>query len=361
MSTAPPDAAPADAAHLRRTLALARQAEGRTSPNPAVGCVVVRGGQVLAEGFHTGPGRPHAEREALAALGGRAEGATLYVNLEPCCHHGRTPPCTEAVIAAGVARVVVGTVDPDPRVAGRGIAALRAAGIEVEVGVEAEACRSLNAPFFTARELGRPFVVLKAAATLDGRIASAFGESKWISGEEARAVGHRLRDTHDAVLVGAGTLHADDPSLDTRIPGGRNALPVVLDSGFSVRPEARVLHAGRRPLFFVAEDAPARPEIPADVERVPRGADGRLAVDAILAALHARDIQSVLVEGGGQVHRSLLDAGVADRVHLFLAPRVLAGGAGWLGGAPFHLRDAPAFRLVALDRVGPDAHLILEP
>lgn len=352
-----------DLVHMQRALALARRGAGRTTPNPLVGCVLARDGVVIAEGWHRQLGGLHAERAALATLdaaGASAAGATAYVTLEPCCHHGRQPPCTDALLAAGVRRVVVAMVDPDARVAGRGIALLRAAGVRVDVGLaEADALR-VNAAFVSARVRARPLVVLKAGVSLDGRIASGAGESQWITGPEARARGHQLRHELDAILVGAGTLRADDPGLNTRLPGGDgvDAVPVVLDSALSISADARVLRAGARAIVICAEDAPER-SLAADVVRVPRTGSG-LDLAAVLAALHARQLQSVLVEGGGRVHRSFLDAGLVDRVHLFVAPRVLAGGPGWVAGPGFSLAGAPALRLVETRMVGADAELILE-
>jgi diaminohydroxyphosphoribosylaminopyrimidine deaminase / 5-amino-6-(5-phosphoribosylamino)uracil reductase len=350
----------ADLAHMQRALELAHRGAGHTTPNPLVGCVLVRDGAVIAEGWHRRLGDLHAERAALAALEGSASGATAYVNLEPCCHHGRQPPCTDALLEAGVHRVIVAMVDPDERVAGQGIAQLRAAGVDVEVGLAESEARRLNAAFVSARVRARPLVVLKAGVTLDGRIASETGESQWITGPAARARGHVLRHELDAILVGAGTLRADDPGLDTRLPGGDgvNAVPVVLDSSLSISGDARVLRAGARALLVCAEDAPER-DLPADIVRVPRGAGG-LDLPAVLAALHARGLQSVLVEGGGQVHRSFLDAGLVDRVHLFVAPRVLGGGPGWVAGPGFSLASAPSLRLVETRMAGGDAELVLE-
>lgn len=349
-----------DRRYMERALALARNGTGWTTPNPLVGCVLVRDGAVLAEGWHRRLGDLHAERAALRAVDFRAEGATAYVTLEPCCHHGRQPPCTDALLDAGVSRVVVAMVDPDARVSGRGIAQLRAAGVEVEVGLAESEARRLNAGFVSARERGRPFVVLKAGVTMDGRIASADGESKWITGPAARARGHALRHALDAILVGAGTLREDDPGLDTRLPGeqGSNAVPVVLDSRLSIRGDAKVLRAGAQPVVCCASDAPER-DLPADVVRVPHGPAG-LDLTAVLAALHARGIQSVLVEGGARVHRSFLDAGLVDRIHLFVAPRILVSGPGWVAGTGFPLSDAPAFRLVDTRIVGDDAELVME-
>lgn len=356
-----PDDDPTDVAWMRRCLDLAARARGRTAPNPMVGAVIVRDGQVLAEGWHHAPGLAHAEVDALQQLGGQAPGATMYVNLEPCCHHGRTPPCTDAILRSGVRRVVVGMVDPFPRVSGQGIEILRAAGVEVVVGVEEGACRALNQGFVRAQEQGRPAVWLKAGMTLDGRIADAFGRSQWITGPAARAAAHALRDAADAVLVGSGTLLADDPSLTTRaLAGGRDALPVVLDTELRCPPGARVLTAGRRPLLLAATDAPAR-DLPADIVRLPRDPSGGLELGAAMQALLARGVHTLLVEGGGRVHRSFLARGLVDRVHLFVAPSVLAGGPGWVQGAPFPLADAPRLRLDAVRPVGEDLHLELVP
>ncbi len=357
-----------DARFMARALSLAARAQGRASPNPMVGAVIVRDGEVIAEGWHHAPGQAHAEVDALEKLGGKAEGGTMYVTLEPCCHFGRTPPCTDAVLASGVRRVVAAMVDPDARVSGRGLQILRDHGLEVEVGLMEAEARALNAPWLSVVERRRPWVVLKAAATLDGRIASAAGESRWITGPEARAAGHRLRDQLDAVLVGSGTLLADDPALTTRIPGGRDALPVVLDGALACPAGAAVLKGSRRALLLTGEDTLASSEgrarasaLPADVVGLPRAADGRLSLEAALAELVRRGICGLLVEGGAAVHRAFLDQGLVDRVELFLAPRVLAGGPGWVGGAPFGLAEAPGFRVVATELLGADLHLSLEP
>lgn len=347
-----------DAAMMRRCLELAGQGQGRTAPNPMVGAVIVRDGQVIAEGWHRAPGLDHAEVDAISKLGDLAQGATLYVNLEPCCHHGRTPPCTDAILNTGIRRVVVGMVDPFPRVSGEGLRILRQAGLDVVVGVEEAACRQLNLGFVRAQEQGRPAVILKAALTLDGRIADSAGHSQWITGPQARAIGHQLRDQADAVLVGSGTLLADDPALCTRgVAGGRDALPVLLDSELRCPTDARVLSAGRRPLIFAAQGTAPR-ELAADVVRVPGDASG-LDLDAVMSTLVSRGVHTLLVEGGGRVHRSFLDRGLVDRLHLFIAPRVLAGGAGFVGGSPYSLKDAPGFVVVATSMAGPDIHVEL--
>lgn len=348
---------PQDAHFMGLALQVARRGRGRTAPNPTVGAVIVRDGEVVAEGWTQPPGQHHAEVHALRQLGGRADGATMYVTLEPCCHHGRTPPCTDAIIAAGVARVVMGTVDPFPLVAGQGLAQLEAAGVAVTVGVREAECRRSHLGFLRAVTRGLPEVTLKAAITLDGRIASGFGESRWITGPAARERGHRLRDEHDAVLVGIGTVLADDPELTTRIPGGRDARPAVLDADLRIPADAALLR--RDALVYCAEDAPAR-VLPGTVVRVPRAAEG-VHLEAVLRDLARRGLHRVLVEGGGRVHRSMLDGGYVDRLELFVNGRVLADGPGFVGGPPVRLADAPGFRFLAGEPVGDDFHLVLEP
>jgi diaminohydroxyphosphoribosylaminopyrimidine deaminase/5-amino-6-(5-phosphoribosylamino)uracil reductase len=342
---------------MRRALALAKRGSGRTAPNPMVGALIVREGAVLSEGWHVSLGQSHGETAALAQLEGSALGATMFVNLEPCCHHGRTPPCTDAVIASGIANVVVGTVDPDPRVSGRGIALMRAAGIHVSVGIEEAACRALNGGYFKRASTGLPRVWLKAGCTLDGRIADASGASQWITGPQARSHAHRLRDRFDAVMVGSGTLIADDPSLNTRVEHGRDALPVLLDSRLRCPAGAKVLTAGRRPRIYCALDAPER-DLPADIVRVPR-ARGGLDLGSVLRDLAGCGVLDVLVEGGGQVHRALLADELADRLLLFIAPKVLAGGPGFVGGEPLSLGGAFDFQLLQVERFGQDLMLDL--
>lgn len=349
---------PRDNAFMGMALELARRGAGRTAPNPAVGAVVVHDGVVVAEGWTQPPGQDHAEPHALRKMGFVAQGTTMYVTLEPCCHHGRTPPCTDAILQSGVARVVVGTVDPFPLVAGKGIARLREAGVRVDVGVREAECLRINLGFLRAVTLGLPEVTLKAAVTLDGRIASARGESRWITGPAAREAGWRLRDTHDVVLVGIGTVLADDPALTTRSPGGRDAVPVVLDTGLRIPDAAALWTAGRPPIVYCAEDAPKR-ELPGVVVRVPRGPHG-VALDAVLRDLVRRGFHRVLAEGGGGVHRALLDGGYVDRMEMFLNGRVLAGGPGFVAGPGFALADAPAYRFVDGRSVGDDFHLVLE-
>lgn len=333
-----------DRQYMARCLELAAQHRGRTSPNPIVGCVIVgRDGRVLAEGAHRGPGQDHGEIDALRKLRGRkAPGATLYCNLEPCNHHGRTPPCAPAVRDAGVARVVIGGEDPVPGHGG-GIEILRRAGIAVTVGVLREACERANLPFLRWAVAKRPAYTLKAAITLDGKICTVAGESKWITGPESRADVMKLRNDHDAVMVGIGTVLADDPRLTARYEGARDPQRIVLDSQLRTPPSAKLLpgRRGPRTIIACAEAAPAAREKAlvargAEVWRVRTDAGGRVDVHELGKQLAEAKICSVLVEGGAELHASLLERGLADELVLYLAPKVVGGPArSWVGGEGF--------------------------
>jgi len=330
---------------MAAALALARRGLGRVWPNPAVGCVLVQetgaGGQVVGRGWTQPGGRPHAEVEALARAGERAKGATAYVTLEPCSHHGKTPPCADALAAAGVARVVVALTDPDPRVSGRGLARLRAAGIRVEEGLGAEEARWVTAGFLKRVTEGRPLVTVKAAATLDGRIATASGESRWITGPRARAIGHRLRATHDAIAVGIGTALADDPMLDCRLPGlgNRSPLRIVFDGGLRLPPDGRLAGSADRLPLWVLCRAPTLDSIPGRTRRgrlealgirvIPVHCDamGQVDVRAALAALGEAGLTRLLVEGGGRLIGSLLTARRVDHLAWIQSPRLLGDDA----------------------------------
>jgi diaminohydroxyphosphoribosylaminopyrimidine deaminase/5-amino-6-(5-phosphoribosylamino)uracil reductase len=357
-----------DAAFMRRALDLAERGRGRTSPNPLVGAVVVREGRVVGEGAHLVAGGAHAEIEALTAAGAAARGATLYVTLEPCNHHGRTPPCAPVVQAAGIARVVAALTDPNPAVAGGGAARLRAAGVAVEVGLLAGEAERQNQAWLTAMRERRPHVTLKAAATLDGRIADVHGTSQWITGEAARAHAHRLRAQADAIVVGITTALRDDPALTVRLgtPWPREPYRVVLDTHARLGADATVIHAATpaRALVAVGEGAPAARVAAlraagASVLACPTR-DGRLDPAALLAQLFEREVRAVLVEGGGETHAAFLDAGLVDRVALFLAPLLLGGRAapGVVGGAGRELKSALRLGPVAVTPLGAD--LLLE-
>jgi diaminohydroxyphosphoribosylaminopyrimidine deaminase / 5-amino-6-(5-phosphoribosylamino)uracil reductase len=330
-----------DRAHMARCLELAARHRGRTSPNPIVGCVIVdRGGQVIAEGAHRGPGTDHAEIAALRKLERRAAGATLYVNLEPCNHHGRTPPCAPVVRDAGVARVVIGVEDPIPEHGG-GIALLRRARIKVAVGVLAEDCARANRAFFTWSQLRRPAFTLKAAITLDGKIATVGGRSKWITGPRARADVMRLRDEHDAVMVGIGTVLADDPRLTARLPGARDPMRIVIDTHLRTPPTAHLLprKSGPRTIVVGSAHAPAARERAlvargAEVWRLKTHRNGRLDLDPLTTRLGKEGITSVLVEGGGELHAYMLQRRFADELVIYVAPKIVGGPAkSWVGGA----------------------------
>lgn len=318
---------------MQRALTLADSARGLTSPNPLVGALVVRDGVVVGEGYHARAGAPHAERLALDAAGEAARGATLYVALEPCVHQGRTPPCVPAVLGAGIRRVVVAVLDPNPRVSGGGVAALRQAGLDVSVGcLEAEA-RRLNRAFFTWVTERRPLVTLKVAMSLDGKISSWDRSSRWITGEEARREGHRLRGESDAVAVGIETVLADDPELTVRLDPAwpREPYRVVVDSRGRTPLTARVLASGRpeRTLIAVtpaaaAERVEALEARGARVLRLP-SRDGRVDLSALLAELAEREVTALLLEGGGELNAAFLEAGLVDRVRVFMAPILLGG------------------------------------
>ncbi|MBI4794053.1 MAG: bifunctional diaminohydroxyphosphoribosylaminopyrimidine deaminase/5-amino-6-(5-phosphoribosylamino)uracil reductase RibD [Deltaproteobacteria bacterium] len=323
-----------DVLFMRMALLEARKGLGRTSPNPAVGAVIVKDGKVIARGYHRKAGTPHAEVHALREAGDNARGATLYVTLEPCNHTGRTPPCTRAILAAGISRVVVGMIDPNPHVSGAGSDLLRQNGLAVTVDVLGDACRELNYPFIKHSTTGLPWVIMKAGCSLDGRIAAPGGQSGWITGEKSRAEVHRIRDRVDAILIGAGTALADDPSLTTRLQGkrGRDPVRIVLDSTLRLPVQARMLtQQSEAPTWIFcapeADDgkADALQAAGARIIRVAKDENGHLALRQILRFLGQEQINSLLVEGGGRVHGSFLRAGLVDQVAFFLAPLFLGG------------------------------------
>jgi diaminohydroxyphosphoribosylaminopyrimidine deaminase/5-amino-6-(5-phosphoribosylamino)uracil reductase len=353
-----------DEKYMAMALRLAAQARGRTSPNPLVGAVVVKGSRVIGRGWHRKAGEPHAEAIALAKAGLAAKGATLYVTLEPCSHTGkRTPPCSPLVIRSRVKRLVVAMIDPNPRVSGKGIRAVEQAGIEVKTGILRAEAMKLNEAFIKHVTTGIPFVTLKVAQTLDGKIATASGESQWITGEKAREEGHRLRDMNDAIIVGINTVLKDNPSLTTRIEKGRDPLRVVIDSRLRTPADARIITQKSAAGTIIATTAGA-PK--AKVKKlqdagaevlVVKSADQRVDMRDLLKKLGSRDIMSVLIEGGSEVNASALSAGIVDKVVFFVAPLIMTGRDSLccIGGtSPHVLREAVRLADVTSRFVGKD-------
>ena len=351
---------------MRAALALSRRALGNAWPNPAVGCVLVGAdGAVVGRGWTQAGGRPHAETEALRRAGASSKGATAYVSLEPCDHHGRTPPCSKALIDAGIGRAVVAIEDPDSRVSGKGIASLHAAGIKVDVGALAEEAEEINLGFFLKQRKNRPLVTLKLATSLDARIATAGGDSQWITGEISRAWAHLLRARHDAVAVGIGTALADDPQLTCRLPGlpGRPPARIVFDSQLRLPATSKLASgAGDSPVLVITgegADKKSADKLQAcgiTLIEVERDADGRPDVAASLRAVADYGITRLLVEGGGILAASLLRADLVDRIAWFRSPMAI-GGDGLPAIAPFgidQLTSAPRFERTAIDQAGPD-------
>jgi diaminohydroxyphosphoribosylaminopyrimidine deaminase/5-amino-6-(5-phosphoribosylamino)uracil reductase len=353
-----------DEKYMRMALRLAEKARGRTSPNPMVGAVIVKEGKVISRGWHKKAGEPHAEAIALRKAGASAKGATLYLTLEPCSHTGkRTPPCSPLVIQSGVKRVAVAMIDPNPRVSGGGVKALRFAGIRVETGLlEAEA-KKLNEAFIKHVTRRIPFVTLKIAQTLDGKIATASGESKWITGEEARKEGHKLRDINDAILVGINTVLKDDPSLTTRIPKGRDPIRVVVDSALRIPLNAKVLtrKSAAKTIIATLASAPKRKirklqDAGAEIIAV-KSTQGRVDLGDLMKKLGKMDIMSILIEGGAEVNASALKSGIVDKIVMFISPMLMAGKDALcsIGGAsPVRLSQAIKLRGITSRFVGQD-------
>jgi diaminohydroxyphosphoribosylaminopyrimidine deaminase/5-amino-6-(5-phosphoribosylamino)uracil reductase len=353
-----------DEKYMRIALRLAEKARGRTSPNPMVGAVVVKDGKVISRGWHRKAGEPHAEAIALKKAGDTAAGATLYVTLEPCSHTDkRTPPCSPLVIQSGVKRVVVAMIDPNPKVSGGGIKTLRAVGIDVTAGMLEAETRMLNEAYIKHVTAGMPFVTLKIAQTLDGKIATAGGESKWITGEKAREEGHRLRDSNDAVLVGINTVLKDHPSLTTRIPGGRDPLRVIVDSTLRIPLNAKVLtqKSSAKTMVATIAGAPKNKIIKlqkAGVEVLTlKSMQGRVDLRDLMRKLGKRDIMSVLIEGGAEINFSALKSGIVDKAVLFIAPMLMTGKdalCSIAGTSPMKLSQALTLRDVTTRFVGQD-------
>lgn len=362
---------------MKLALRLAAKGAGWVSPNPMVGAVVVQDGQIVGRGYHRAYGLPHAEVEALKRAGAAARGADLFVSLEPCNHQGQTPPCTQAVLNAGIRRVVIATRDPNPRVNGGGAEFLQKQGLQVEIGLLAAAARRLNAAWFKWVATGLPFVIAKAACSLDGKIATAGGESQWLTGEKARAYGHQLRHQVDAILVGVGTVIADDPQLTTRLGkrttenrkqktenSPRDPIRIVLDSRLRMSLEARLLHLDSPAPTWIA-CTPAAPkdqikalqDLGAEVLVMPAAANGMVALPPLLQELGRRQVQSLLVEGGGETLGSFFDQRLVDQFYFFYAPKILGGktAPGMLAGAGVkHLGNALQAKDLSVRKLGPD-------
>ncbi len=356
-----------DESYMKIALELAAKARGRTSPNPMAGAVIVKEGNIVGRGYHLQPGTPHAEVNALNEAGKKAKGGTLYVTLEPCCHYGRTGPCTEAIIQAGVTKVVAAMIDPNPLVSGKGFKRLRDAGIEVVCGVLENEARRLNEVFIKYITTGMPFIVAKAAISLDGKIATRSGKSKWITGPVTRAYGHQMRDWYDAVMVGIGTVLADDPLLSTRLPGGggRDPVRVILDSQARIPLNARVLNQQSKAPTIIAVTASVKHEKLealrlAGAQVLVVGGGHRVDVAALMKMLGKRGITSVLIEGGAGIHGAAIPAGIADKAAWFIAPIIIGGlGApGPVGGLGVdELSEAPALEIVEVRSMGQDIYV----
>ena len=317
---------------MQLALDLARKGEGRTAPNPPVGAVVVKDGEIVGQGFHPQAGEPHAEIFALRDAGEKAAGATIYVTLEPCSHYGKTPPCADALIAAGISEVIVGTVDPNPKVAGNGVRRLQESGIAVEVGVLKEECQRLIAPFKKHILTGIPFTIYKAAMTLDGNTATKNGDSKWISGEESRLRVHQLRHRVDAIMVGSGTVHSDDPQLNTRLPdgGGHDPLRIVVDSTLKIDPTCRMLtqqSTAKTLIATTSEDTEKIMALEKSGAEVLRFApvDDHVPLKELWQELGRRNIQRLLLEGGSGLAAAALHSQLIDHLTIFIAPKVIGG------------------------------------
>jgi diaminohydroxyphosphoribosylaminopyrimidine deaminase/5-amino-6-(5-phosphoribosylamino)uracil reductase len=363
-----------DEKYMRVALGLARKGRGKTSPNPMVGAVVVRGKAVVGKGYHHRAGEPHAEVLALRQAGEKARGATLYLNLEPCDHFGKTPPCTQTILQAGIQRVVAGMKDPNPRVSGRGFKRLRRAGVQVDVGLLEGECRELNAPFCKCISTRKPFVILKAAASLDGKVATRAGDSRWISGEESRGYVHRLRSAVDGVMVGIGTVLQDDPLLNVRLAGKKvtgHPLRIIVDSRLRLPLQSRIAQTASlyRTLVATTKAAPSSRVHRAksanlEVLVVKSRKSGEVSLRALLGELGRRGILSILLEGGPTLNAGALEEKIVDRVLLFVAPKIIGGkkAPGMIGGkGVLRAKEALGMEVLKVRRVGADVMIEGKP
>ncbi len=347
-----------DETYIRRAVELAKKAEGHTSPNPMVGAVLVKGGRVIAEDYHRAPGTPHAEALVLSEAGPKAKGATLYVSLEPCCHtKKRTPPCTKAIIASGVKKVVVAMVDPNPQVSGKGIRELKRAGIKVVSGVLEERARKLNEAYIKYITERVPFVTLKVAMTLDGKIALPTGESKWITGEKARRVVHRMRAASDAILTAIGTVKADNPQLTARLRGAKSPVRVVIDPELETPLEANILKMPPKTILVTKRKNNSRISAYKDLGAEFIFYEDSLDLNDLMTELGRREITSLMIEGGSSLSSHALHDGVVDKIVFFIAPKIICGKDSYpaVGGiACPSLQDAYKLRDLKVRRVGED-------
>lgn len=351
--------------YMELAIQMARETIGQTTPNPVVGCVIVNNGEIVGLGAHLKAGEPHAERHALQMAQEKANGATLYVTLEPCSHHGRTPPCADAIVEAGVAKVIIASSDPNPQVAGKGITRMRESGIDVSVGVMKEEADELNRIFFHFMMTSKPYVTLKIATSIDGKIATSSGESQWITGEQARQDGHRLRHEHDAILVGVETVIQDDPTLTIRLAqGGKNPVRIVLDRTLRTPLNAKLITEKEAPTWIVttssAHDQKKQEFEKLGIELIVLE-DEFISISSMLTALAEKNITSVLVEGGGRVNDSFLQSGHFQRVVKYMAP-ILIGGeksrSSFSGNGIKRLNETPRLEIKSMERIGNDVKFV---
>ncbi len=363
---------------MQRAVELAAKGQGRTSPNPMVGAVIVKGNKIIAEGYHKKAGTPHAEVAALKKAGVKAKGATLYINLEPCCHTDKkTPPCTKAIIKSGIKKAVIAMIDPNPKVSGRGIKELKNAGIKTEVGIMGTEAKRLNEAFIKFITKKEPFVILKIAQSLDGKIASASGESKWITSEESRKHVHRLRNRVDAVLVGIGTVKKDDPSLTCRIRGGRNPYRIIVDSRLQIPLNAKVLrHKDNRTIIATTRKAPKRKidllkakgarvliirekngKVHPIGQKAPPGLSNGVNLKNLMKELGKLNIASIMIEGGSSINASAMSSKIVDKIMFFISPKIIGGtdAVPSIGGkSPASLRNVVRIKNPQVKIIGED-------
>jgi diaminohydroxyphosphoribosylaminopyrimidine deaminase / 5-amino-6-(5-phosphoribosylamino)uracil reductase len=352
-----------DESYIRLAVEIARKGMGNVSPNPLVGCVIIKNDRIIGAGYHEQYGGPHAEINAINSANESVEGSTLYLNLEPCSHHGKTPPCVDKIIECKIARVVIGTMDMNPLVSGDGIKKLKAAGIEVKVGILEKECIELNKFFFKFITKKIPFVSLKAAVTLDGKIADKYGDSKWISSAASRRYVHQLRSKYDAVLIGTGTAIKDNPSLTVRLIEGRNPKRIILDSGLKLNfTQNLMINNSDKKLYIITSKQNAgKPKIKTLENRgikvifVKEGADGRLSLKNILRELAKIQVASVLIEGGGEIFSSFIKANLFDEILLFIAPKMLGEGIPVIGDLGIkNMKKSYKLKINETERIGDD-------